>query len=400
MKNLTIIFLLFALSPLAAQIKFEPGYYISNDGTKTVGLIENRDWRYNPSEIKFKTNESSEAITVGMDGIQEFGIDQFSKYIKATVDVDMSGDKVASYSDQRKPEFENKTVLLKVLIDGQYSLYQYEESDLVRFFWKNGPSDIQPLIYKKYVEGGVSEGAQIKTNKEFLQVIGRIACDDVTDADLLQIDYDIKELSQFMTEANACAGSEVTDLSSNKSNMSAFRAVLGVYSTSFSGSIGNASFDFGSKIVPSFGFQYEVIMPYGGGKWSLLVEPTLLMASASGTRTSSSFMGITSQKAELKYTSLDLAAGARFNYYLADDKKVFLNLLGVLYLSPGSTIDFETSKDTELGKGFNLGIGGGLAFNKLSAEIRFYTNRDLLINLGGETQNPRIGLQVGYRISK
>jgi hypothetical protein len=401
MKNLTIIFLLFALSPLAAQIKFEPGYYISNDGTKTVGLIENRDWRYNPSEIKFKTNESSEAITVGMDGIQEFGIDQFSKYIKATVDVDMSGDKVSTYSNKRKPEFVSKTTLLKVLVDGNFTLLLYEESDLQRFFLKDGANAIQPLVFKKYVEEAVKEGAQIKTNYEYLQVLGRIACDGVSEDDLFQIDYEMKDLSQFIVEANRCAGNEATNLSTNNANKSAFRVVAGVYSTSFSGSIAGGSFDFGSKIVPSFGVQYEVAMPYGGGRWSLLLEPTIFSYSASADRTSSGFMGTTTQKSELKYTSLDIAAGARFNYYLADDKKVFLNLLAVYYLSPGSSIDFETSQDVELGKGLNIGIGGGIEMGKLSGEIRYYTNRDLFGKfLGGTSDNPRIGLQIGYRISK
>lgn len=401
MKNLAIILLLFVLSPLAAQFKFESGYFISADGKETKCLIENRDWRFNPTKIDYKLDESSGVFTLSINEINEFGIDQSSKYVKATVDIDMSSEKVSLYSKTRKPEFVNKTVLLKVLIDADYTLFQYEESDVERFFLKDGADAIQPLIYKKYVDGAVIDGAEIKTNRAFLQVLSRIACDEVTDDDLLQISYKLKDLSQFIIEANLCNSSEVADLSSNKSGKSALRILAGVYSTSLSGLIAGGSFDFGSKIVPSFGIQYEIAMPYGGGKWSVLVEPTLFMFSADGTRTSSNFNGIAMQSAVLDYTSFDIAVGPRFNYFLEGDKKLFLNLLGIYYFSPGSTIDFETSEDLELGTGLNLGIGGGVSFSKLSAEVRFYTNRFLLNNyLGGENENPRIGLNISYRVSK
>ena len=38
----------FILVGLSAQISFEQGYFINNEGTKTICSIKNIDWRNNP----------------------------------------------------------------------------------------------------------------------------------------------------------------------------------------------------------------------------------------------------------------------------------------------------------------------------------------------------------------
>ena len=112
---ITTLILLYSLTTLA-QIKFEKGYFISNDGTKTECLIKNIDWENNPSRITFKLNENSIPKEITINEIEEFGIDDISKYERHTVSIDVSSQNLISLEKKVSPTFEEMQLLLKVLI--------------------------------------------------------------------------------------------------------------------------------------------------------------------------------------------------------------------------------------------------------------------------------------------
>mgnify|MGYP001319545011 FL=1 len=136
-NNFIIFYFLLAISfTTSAQITFEHGYYINNEGLKVDGLIKNLDWVYNPVQFDFKKSINAPINNIELQDIKEFGIDGGSKYIKKTVDIDKSSNDIVSLTSYRIPTFEKETVLLKVLIEGSASLYQYQEQNLIRFFYE------------------------------------------------------------------------------------------------------------------------------------------------------------------------------------------------------------------------------------------------------------------------
>ncbi len=92
MKKQSLLLLLMIISLTSyAQIKFEQGYFIDNNGTKTECLIKNVDWHDNPSQIEYKISEDDEARMGYIRNIKEFAVSDL-KYVKATVNIDISSE--------------------------------------------------------------------------------------------------------------------------------------------------------------------------------------------------------------------------------------------------------------------------------------------------------------------
>ena len=78
----TITFIIFSIFQTIAQVNFEQGYYLTNNGVKTQGFIKNLGWKNNPESFTFKQNENSDEMIVQMEKIIEFGIKDAVKYVK------------------------------------------------------------------------------------------------------------------------------------------------------------------------------------------------------------------------------------------------------------------------------------------------------------------------------
>jgi len=118
----TVILLLFTVS-IFSQIKFEKGYIIDNSNKRTECLIKNLGWKDNPTEIFYKILKNETPKKIEISSIKEFGIINESKYIKHSMKIDFSTAKVAQMDQNRNPIWEDKTVLLKIMVEGEANLY-------------------------------------------------------------------------------------------------------------------------------------------------------------------------------------------------------------------------------------------------------------------------------------
>lgn len=109
MKNLILLIFIavFGLTSYA-QIKYEAGYFLENNGTKISCLIYNKDWRDSPESFRYKLDENSEARSARLEDVQEFGVGDDLRYRKFLAPVDLSSDKIGDLSLTRGPEFEMK----------------------------------------------------------------------------------------------------------------------------------------------------------------------------------------------------------------------------------------------------------------------------------------------------
>ena len=91
MKKLLLIVtaLTFGLSSYA-QIIFEAGYFIKNNGEKVDCLIKNVDWKNNPTKFQYKRSKDSDSQTATVQDVREFGIGDNTKYQRYTVAIDRS----------------------------------------------------------------------------------------------------------------------------------------------------------------------------------------------------------------------------------------------------------------------------------------------------------------------
>ena len=101
MKTTLFIFLLIALSIHGgAQIKFESGYFITNDGKQTLCLIKNTDWKNNPKKFLYKTAEGYKPLTEKIENVKEFCIYSYAKFRRFNVDIDRSTEEVGHISER------------------------------------------------------------------------------------------------------------------------------------------------------------------------------------------------------------------------------------------------------------------------------------------------------------
>ena len=68
------LFLLLMVVCSYGQIRFEKGYFITNENQRTECLIKNVDWKNNPHEFLYKLKDRKETQKGTIQSVKEFGI--------------------------------------------------------------------------------------------------------------------------------------------------------------------------------------------------------------------------------------------------------------------------------------------------------------------------------------
>lgn len=376
-----------------SQIVFEKGYFINNSDQKIACLIENVDWKNNPSEFEYKLSENSEIKKATITSVKEFGIYGTSKYSKYIVQLDESSDNVNKMSNTKKPLFKDKELFLKVLIEGKASLYSYVNGNLTRYFYNTDNSKVEQLIFKKYLTFDNKIG---KNNRYKQQLWNNLKCSEFTMTKIENVDYKKNDLITFFVDYNKCGNEEFVNFE-KKEKLDLFNLSIraGLNSSSFSIKNSNASTlntDFGNSLGFRFGVEAEYILPFNKNKWALITEPTYQNFKIEKE--------VNTYSAEVKYSSIELPIGVRHYFFLNDDSKIFINGSYIFDFPSDSYIDFDSATDLEIESGSSLGLGIGYKYNDTySIEVRYQTSRDLLNNyvFWGSDYNT-VSIIFGYSI--
>ena len=163
-QKLIVLFLLF-FSICQAQEDFKNGYIISNSGDRQEVLIYDYNWKSNPTSITYKKSEDGEKLKGNLTTISEFGILDEARYQRAKVKIEGSSEDLNNLSTRAQPEFETKSVFLKVLVDGEADLLLHTIGRKKNYFIRvDDAAPIVPLVYKKYqnTNGPLKENTQYK----------------------------------------------------------------------------------------------------------------------------------------------------------------------------------------------------------------------------------------------
>ncbi|MFQ6599461.1 tRNA modification GTPase [Flavobacterium sp. C3NV] len=386
-KNFTLLALFFIFSHNCySQIIFENGYFINENDQKITCLIENQDWKNNPSNFKYKLGDNQQIITADIKTIKEFAVDGQSKFIRGIVKIDRSGKKIESMSKVKNPEFNEEKLFLKALIEGQASLYIYDDGNLRRFFYKNNNGEIKQLVHKLYLENDYS----IAKNNYFReQLYIDFKCDNITQREYESLTYEKKDLEKFFIKYNKCNDSNFVnyEVSEKKDlfNLNV-RPRINSSSLSVSNSMSDTfDFKFDNNTNVSLGIEAEFILPFNKNKWAIIVEPTYQYYNTEKKEQDANFLG-GEVVGKVDYTSIELPVGIRHYFFLKNGFKIFANASVVFDFSSKSKMEFTridgseiNSIDIKSGSGFSIGIGGKIK-DKYSLEFRYQTGRGILEN--------------------
>lgn len=365
---------LFCFAVGTAQVNYEAAYYINNSGEKVTGYIKNKGWKNNPTEIEFKKNTADEGEVLKMKDVSEFGIENKFKYIRAKVAIDRSTDDNNYLTSTKAPKLEEENLFLKVLIEGNATLYVYEDTNLLRFFFNTETVPVEQLIYKRYRASSTMNG---KNEQYKQQLFTNLKCEDIKVATVNKLEYDQTELVRVFKTYNKCTNAIIADyeLPEPKGDFN-LTVRPGVRSASFSfknavAKKKNAEFD--NEISFSLGLELEYIVPFNRNKWAIILEPTYQYYNPSEQLTEGG------QAVTLKYSSIELPFGVRHYLFLNDKSKLFVNASYVVDLVLDSKLTFELGDDLDITSGNSIALGAGYKYNnKYIIEVRYQTERTLL----------------------
>jgi hypothetical protein len=396
MKTKLISLFLILTSCAFGQISFEKGYYIDNENNRIDCLIKNTDWEDNPKEFKYKIRETDDPQKGDLTTAKEFGIIGISKFIRVETRIDRSPLEFSAFSDKKDPLWSQEQLFLKVLVEGKACLYSYMEGNLKLYFYSVPDSTIKQLVYKNYKNGETT----FATNYGFrLQLWSDVRSDDAIVSSVEKLNYQQKELEKYFINYNKNQG-ETPDLyhKEKKTDFFHLKVTPGVNYSTFS--ITNKSSPyldvvFKGKVNFRLGLEGEFILPINKNKWSILFEPTYHYFNSTGPTGTGN--------ATVNYSSIEFPVGLRHYFFLNENLKIFIN--GMYLFNFGvdfnTKIDFDYALQSSLNlKTVNgLSFGGGVCINKLSAELRYYTNRNLLFDYElWSADYQTFSLIVGYKI--
>jgi hypothetical protein len=357
-----------------SQISFEKGYYIDNTNQKTNCLIKNIDWKNNPTEFEYKLSKNSESKKATIKSIKEFGLDNISKYVRSTVNIDRSSEKMNDLSNDKNPTFKEEELFLKVLVEGKANLHLFEDGSLRRYFYNKGNAVIEQLVFKSYKTSNNKIG---KNNRFKNQLWNDLKCPNFKKNKVENLDYQKNDLIDFFVEYNECNGEKNINYEEKQKrdlfNLS-IRPGFNSSSLSIQNSIASSiDTDFDNEFAFRFGIEAELIMPFNNNKWSIIVEPTYQYFKSEKE--------ITNQSVKADYKSIEIPVGIRHYFFLNENSKIFINGSFIIDLSSDSIIDFSSRTGLEIKTRNNLAFGIGYKYNdKYSLEFRYQTSREILSN--------------------
>lgn len=404
MKTISIlfIFILTALNSIA-QITFEKGYFIDNNNQRVECLIKNNDWKNNPKEFEYKLNENAAPLRGSTGTVKEFGIIGYSKYVMANTKIDLSPVETGRLSEIREPEWSQQNLFLKVLIDGKATLYTYTANGMERFFYSVSDSAIKQLICKQYF---ISTDQAVFNHDFRKQLWSDVRWENATQGSVEILNYTKSDLVKYFkiyNKDNSDTSAVIPEVHKPKSNKNPFHlkitpginySALSVNYTSTSGRNYKYYPASNNQINFRISVEAEYVLPFNKNKWGIVFEPTYQYFKSTENTDNVNIV--------IDYKSIEFPVGIRHYFFINDNLTVFVNSM----LIPSFFVDFnskfrssgyyETSLDIKPGVSFS--IGSGIGFKKLSAEVRYYTNRNLLQYAFWSTNYTRLSVILGLKI--
>lgn len=204
-----ILVLLTFLIPVTgfAQTNFQPAQVVTVSGENLDGFIDYRDWSRNPSEIQFVRSMGESPVTFTPGDILEFTVGE-QRYISRRVTIDETPIKVPRV-EVTLPKSREDQVFLKVLVDGELSLYQYQ--GLRSNFYVEEMGKITELISHEIVVNQRSKFILVDTFKdEYIRQLENLNT-DCSHVSTRKLDYSESRLTGFVATCNLEPGEELPE---------------------------------------------------------------------------------------------------------------------------------------------------------------------------------------------
>jgi hypothetical protein len=196
-------------SYLGAQKLYLEGIITDNENQTRHGLIDYRDWNYNPEIIRFIPGANDTPLTFSPSTIKFFSVNN-ENYISAVVTVERTPAGMDELLIDGRRKLAEDNVFLKVLLEGETDLYYLNERQSGRHFYirKNDGSDIIELAQYNAV-ADIEGRKKLVTRDEYKDQLKNLMGDCPMLVPLVHLaDYTAEDLTELVREYNKCMGQE------------------------------------------------------------------------------------------------------------------------------------------------------------------------------------------------
>ena len=331
-KLLLVLFLELFFLQAYSQINFEKAYFIDNNNVRTECFIKNKDLYSNPNTFDYKLKQEQSIAKIGdIKDIKEFGIINSVKFERNLVKMDMSTSDLGLMKDKSEPEWKDKTLFLKVLIDGEATLYEYKDENLKRYFYRLNNSPVEQLIYKRYYTENSAHTVSAVNSDFQKQLWTNLRCDNTTINEVIKLEYKSEDLSDYFGAYNKCKNYSFIDYEK--------KVVKGSFNIKAKGGINISPYKnydnaqqkveyFGNKFFLKYGGEFEYITPFNRNKWALFIDltyQTYKYYTITTEHNSSGALYENTYKSNYFEKSIFTFIGVRYYMYLKDNSKMFIN---------------------------------------------------------------------------
>ncbi|GAA4317246.1 hypothetical protein GCM10023115_42630 [Pontixanthobacter gangjinensis] len=362
------------------------------------------DWNLNPDEFEYKISGNSQVETAKASDVREFKVGDFY-YVGDYAKIEISSTKSGNLDQKRSPDFEEKNVFLRLLVNGEIDLLEYKTSSKSVFFYRKGDDEIEPLIYKKYLVN-----RKILENQRFRQQISNeLTCENLN-FQIQNIYYTRSDLMSYFTKLNNCINSTTPFyvVETGKPEFY-FSPVVGLGYASLNVDRGlNAAGTELNGLEYGLGANLEYNFSFNNYKWSAVGE--LFYRSFSDEK----FVDARNYDADLRvnYNSVNFFLGVKHYLFLNTNMNLFLQAGPVIDMPVNSEILFANTnramdpvlEDLDITLGFRFGVG--LDFSKkfhvgMNYESRAVNGERFVeggYDLDWKSSYNSLNLKLGYKI--
>lgn len=403
LKSVCLIILFFVANAVVSQNRFKEGYYLNNAGDKITGYIKNVDWKNSPSNIDFRTSPEGDTKTIGLSQMSGFGIHGQVAYVKKTFDLDVKSERLNSLNLSKEPEFESRTALLEVLVEGSATLYYYENQGAKKFFYSIGNDKPEALVFVRYLVG-----TNVASNDRYKQQLANalVGCASLNFSDFESLNYKQNSLTKLFKQYNLCKDPNYVATSNKKTptklNLNLF-AGFNASSVEVTTAMTRSGGDFGNQTNLRFGGEFELLLPFNNNAFGIYLglaknsnfESTIVQELSSTTTPS--------QDVTLTYSTVNLPFGIRYYIPLNENTKFLLDGGYHIDLISELSIDREvTANDfnSENGSYGFLALGAGVQYKQFFVRANVDIGKDPFSasTFGFESDVSSFNLVVGYQI--
>lgn len=317
MRLIVITLLLFTITTANAQKRTEPGYYITLDGTRVNCEVELKNWIIWDNEIlPVWINGQKEEVDIA--GIKEFGAGEHVKFITAEVNIEKSSNELDKMTNSSKPQFQQERVLLKTIIEGNYSLYEYLNSGVKKFFFKTRNSEIEQLIFITFFSN--DEKSRVSENRQYIDQLKEInTCQNTK---FLTTEYEVNSLERYFLNLNECANTPISF--SRKQSLKAgfeFDVFAGVNTATFESRRLFNSNDFEGNVTSlTVGVNAKYRIPLGANSVTVGLDVSYNNFESDEDVEFENFSG--TRQVEITYSDLLIGLEGQFNIVTGEKQQV------------------------------------------------------------------------------